>query len=450
MHGHNGNRRNHFSRLMLGVSGLVTIALMGCADELMDPGSTFNPTRVDAEAPAMASLPTQAEKAAGIQGKYIIVFTDDVADVSGLARALAQQNGGSADYVYTAAIKGFAGGFPEQALEALARNPRVAAIEQDQVAMTTEVQSGATWGLDRVDQSELPLNTQYSYAGTGSGVHAYIIDSGIRSSHSEFIGRVGNGVTFVNDGNGTEDCRGHGTHVAGTLGGTTYGVAKAVTLHPVRVFGCSGGTAYSTIIAAIDWVTKNHLKPAVANMSLGGGYSGTLNTAVQNSIQAGVTYAVAAGNNGNNGLSPDACHYSPASTPEAITVAASSEHDAHAPFSNSGKCVDLYAPGMYVSSAWFTSDTDVRQANGTSMASPHVAGAAAVYLELHPGASPATVSYAVVGSATSGKISPKMTDTNNSLLNTTALAVHSGEAPTSSKGGGSTKTPGAKGKGKKK
>jgi aqualysin 1 len=447
---HSSRRRGLSGLPGLAVSVLIAFALTGCADELMNPanGSGIAPTANAISATAAVSAP--ANKAA-IPGQYIVVFSDDVSDVPGLARALAQQAGGTADHVYTSAIKGFAGRFSEQALAGLARNPHVELVEQDQVAMTTDVQSGATWGLDRVDQSALPLDALYSYAGTGAGVHAYIIDSGIRSSHSEFTGRVGYGVTFINDGNGTEDCMGHGTHVAGTVGGTTYGIAKGVTLYPVRVFGCSGGTAYSTIIAAVDWVTKNHVKPAVANMSLGGGYSNTLNTAVQNSIKAGVTYAVAAGNNGNNGFSPDACHYSPASTPEALTVAASTSDDAHAPFSNSGSCVDLYAPGTYISSAWFTSDADTRNASGTSMASPHVAGAAAVYLGLNPSASPATVSAAVVGSATAGKISPKMTNTNNSVLNTTALAAHSGDAPSEGgKGGGNTKTPGSNGKGKKK
>ena len=206
-----------------------------------------------------------------------------------------------------------------------------------------------------------------------------MIDTGIRASHQEFAGRIGNGFTAITDGQGTNDCNGHGTHVAGTTGGTTYGVAKQVTLHPVRVLSCSGSGSNSGVIAGVDWVTANHVKPAVANMSLGGGVSTALDNAVQNSIAAGVSYAVAAGNSNAN-----ACNYSPARAANAVTVGSTTSSDARSSFSNFGTCVDLFAPGSSITSAWYTSNTATNTISGTSMASPHVAGALALYLHDEP------------------------------------------------------------------
>jgi aqualysin 1 len=344
---------------------------------------------------------------------------------------------------YSATIRGFAARLPDAAVEALSRNPNVLSVEPDMVLNVTEgIQTAAPWALDRVDQSGLPLDSRYVYPGTGAGVNIYIIDSGIRSSHVEFTGRVAAGFSFVDDGNGAEDCMGHGTHVAGIAAGSTYGVAKEAMLHPVRVFGCSGGTSISTVIAAVEWVTAHAAYPAVVNMSLGGALSTALNGAVIASIESGLTYTVSAGN-----AYADACRYSPAAVAAALTVAASNSADSAATFSNYGSCVDLYAPGVGVLSAWPTGDEGTRFLNGTSMSAPHVAGAAALYLQAYPGASPADVAAAVSASATQKKILPRMSNTINSLLNVSALLNQGG-------GGGSTgKTkpkPGNNGKGKTK
>jgi aqualysin 1 len=269
---------------------------------------------------------------------------------------------------------------PNRQLEGLRRNPNVVYIEVDQT-VTIDV----TWGLDRIDQRNLPLNNVYSPNGSGSGVHAYIIDTGIRSTHSEFSGRVGNGYDVI-DGGAPDDCNGHGTHVAGTVGGATYGVANAVTLHGVRVLNCSGSGSTSGVIAGVNWVTSNRQLPAVANMSLGGSASTSLDSAVNNSINAGVTYAVAGGNSNAN-----ACNYSPARVAAALTVGATTSTDARSSFSNYGTCVNIFAPGSSITSAWHTSNTATNTISGTSMASPHVAGAATLYLGNNPSASPSAV-----------------------------------------------------------
>lgn len=266
-------------------------------------------------------------------------------------------------------------------------------------------QTNATWGLDRIDQRKRPLNGSYTYNTTASSVTAYIIDTGILSGHQEFSGRVTGGVTAINDGRGSSDCNGHGTHVAGTVGGRTYGVAKGVKLFAVRVLDCAGSGSNSGVIAGVDWVTYNHTKPAVANMSLGGGASQALDDAVRNSIGAGVTYAVAAGNENQN-----ACNVSPARVSSALTVGATTRTDSRASFSNYGSCVDLFAPGQDITSAWYSSSSSTRTISGTSMASPHVAGAAALYLQSNQGASPSTVASNLNSTATTGVV----TGTNGS------------------------------------
>ena len=270
-------------------------------------------------------------------------------------------------------------------------------------------QTPATWGLDRIDQRDLPLNNTYTYNQTGAGVNAYIIDTGIRATHQQFTGRVGNGVDEV--GGGTNDCNGHGTHVSGTVGGTTYGVAKQVTLHPVRVLDCNGSGTTSGVIAGVDWVTANHVGPSVANMSLGGGASSALDSAVTNSINSGVSYAIAAGNS-----NADACTTSPARVAAANTVGPTTDTDARASFSNFGTCLDIFAPGNNITSSWNTSDAATNTISGTSMATPHVAGAIALYLQTNPGASPATVTQALISNSTLNHVTGAGTGSPNRLL----------------------------------
>ena len=349
--------------------------------------------------PTAPIIGTDSETA--IQGRYIVVFKpgspgNDVNNAADRARGL----GGEVFYTYDSALTGFAASLPEQALKGLVHNPNVEYIEADQVVSLETTQSPATWGIDRIDQSSLPLSNSYTYNYTGAGVTAYIIDTGIRFSHTEFGGRATSGYDFVNNDSDASDCNGHGTHVAGTVGGATYGVAKGVSLVAVRVLNCSGSGTTSGVIAGINWVTSNHTTGnAVANMSLGGGVSTSLDTAVKNSIADGVVYAIAAGNSNR-----DACKFSPARVPTAITVGATTSTDARASYSNYGTCLDLFAPGSSITSAWYTSNTATNTISGTSMATPHVTGVAALYLEGHSG-TPQQVRDAIVAAATSGVVS---------------------------------------------
>lgn len=379
----------------------IAVGLAACSDTPSEPGL----------APAAARAARQAGHAPQvIPGRYVVLFNEDVRDAPGLARRLADAHGGKLHHSYQHALKGFAASLPPGAAEALRRDPNVAYVQQDHlVTLTQTSQSGATWGLDRVDQRDLPLYGVYTYTRTGAGVTVYVIDSGIETSHGDFGGRARVGYDAL--GGSGQDCRGHGTHVAGAIGGTTWGVAKSASLVAVRVFGCSGGSPASTVIAGIDWVRANHQKPAVANLSLGGGADTLLDTALRSLVAAGVTAVVSAGND-----NADACLYSPARVADALTVGATNWTDARTVFSNYGQCVDLYAPGKSITSAWLGGGTS--SIDGTSMAAPHVAGAAALYLQGHPTASPATVNGVIVSNATSGRLSGMGPASANLLLYT--------------------------------
>jgi aqualysin 1 len=382
---------------------LIGLTLTACHndDSLTDPVSN---------APAFASVSSSRAQS------YIVVLRKDVADPARLATELVGAAHGTLRFTYSHALKGFAADLPDQALEALRRNPNVSYVEADQSVQLfgggTEPAPPAPWGLDRVDQRTLPLSLSYTWGTSGSGVSVYIIDTGIRTTHVDFGGRAVWDFNAVKGSNNPDtDCMGHGTHVAGIVGGTTYGVAKDVSLHAVKVLDCTGNGRWSWVIAGIDWVTAHASKPAVANMSLGGDYDQAANDAVAGSVASGITYSIAAGNS-----STDACTFSPASEPTALTVGATTKLDAQASYSNFGSCVDLYAPGSFILSDWNWSDTAAVYLSGTSMASPHVAGAAALYLESHPAASPADVSAAIAGVATQNVLTGVPAGSPNLLL----------------------------------
>jgi subtilisin family serine protease len=353
-----------------------------------------------------------------VDDQYIVTLKDDVAP-----RAFATSEAATGSQilsVYTNAINGFAAVLDASALERLAKDPNVESIEQDRIVVLQGDQVDPPWGLDRVDQRSGTRNSRYSYANTGAGVTAYVIDTGILESHVDFGGRVGAGYTAYTDGRGTTDCNGHGTHVAGTIGGSTYGIAKAVSLIPIRVLSCSGSGSISGVIAGINWAISDHASgsTAVANMSLGGLYSAALNSAVANATADGIVFAVAAGN--NNRL---ACSYSPASAPTAITVGAIGGSDDRASFTNYGSCLDVFAPGVSIKSATIASSSAWRLLSGTSMASPHVAGAAALLLQSDPTATPAQIAALIVNSATPDVITGLAAGSPNLVLYTGAAFV---------------------------
>ena len=408
-------RRFTAPTLCLALAALVgcdsnTSAVLDGADGKSSPASALA-TDAPADAPSATELPGTHADAEPIEGQYIVTLTESAlargsaeASVQALAADVLAQAGArttaSVERVYTHALVGFtAQNLSADAALRLQDDARVATVEQDQMMYANATQSNAPWGLDRIDDRS-GLDGTYVYNETGSGVTVFVLDTGIRTGHNDFGGRAYAAFDAISDGRNGQDCNGHGTHVAGTVGGSTYGVAKGATLAAVRVLGCSGGGSNSGVIAGVDFVAQSSQRPAVANMSLGGGRSSALDSAVRGAVQAGVTFVVAAGNENQN-----ACNVSPARESSALTVGATTTSDRRSSFSNYGSCVDLMAPGSNIASAWYTSNSATNTISGTSMAAPHVAGAAALVLGGSPSASPAAVENALEGSATTGQLS---------------------------------------------
>lgn len=372
-------------------------------------------------APATSNLQSKKKlftKARAISNSYIVVLEDWGTDSRGegsvaalVARDLSASYGGKIKHVYKHALQGYAAEMSETEARALSLDPRVKFVEEDGEVRAATVQTNVPWGIDRIDQRDRPLNANFVYTTTGAGVHVYIVDTGIRITHTQFGGRASVAFDSVNDGWNGLDCNGHGTHVAGTVGASTYGVAKGVTLHSVRVLGCNELGSEAQVIAGVDWITANAQFPAVANMSLSGGASAAVDTAVRNSIASGITYTIAAGNSNAN-----ACNISPARVQEALTVGATTAVDARLTSSNIGACLDLFAPGSGILSAWNTSDTATKSHSGTSMAAPHVAGMAAQFLQNFGTALPADVATYITSRATLNHVTAAGAGSPNRLL----------------------------------
>ena len=391
---------------LIGLTGLVAAAALIVAAQSTPAAASGGEIRHERSAKA-------------IPGEYVIVLDD--ADLNKrqpdtVINFLARGHQATVKYRYRNAFRGFAAEMSRAQALRLSKNPAVSFVQQNQAVESTDVQSNPpSWGLNRIDQRDLPLDSSYRYDTTASNVRAYIIDSGIRTTHADFGGRAVWGTNTTGDGIDT-DCYGHGTHVAGTVGGALHGVAKNVTLVAVKVLNCAGSGSFAGVAAGIDWVTGQHQpgQPAVANISLGSaGSDSATETAVRNSIADGVVYVIASGNSGSN-----ACTFTPARVAEAITVNATTTTDTRASFSNFGTCTDLFAPGQGITSAWSTSNTATNTISGTSMAAPHVAGAAALLLSVTPTATPATIASQLVANTTANKVTNAGTGSPNRLLYT--------------------------------
>jgi subtilisin family serine protease len=392
-------------RIVLGAAAAAALAVSG-----------FAATAAGSEASEPAARRTDVSiRGAGsptaIPGSYLVVLAGNRAPAA--TRATTQSLATSYDVKvrrqFNSSLKGFSANMSVDQAKKLAGDSRVAFVQQNQ--KITANQDNPPWGLDRTDQRDLPLDNKFTPAATADNVNVYVIDTGIYPDHKDFGGRASVATDTVGDGQNGVDCMGHGSHVAGTIAGTNFGLAKGAKIFGVRVLDCQGSGSTESVVAGIDWVTANAKKPAVANMSLGGAADQALDAAVKASVASGVSYAVAAGND-----SSDACGSSPAREPSAITVGATDPQDARASFSNFGKCVDVFAPGVGVESVGITGPDATAKMSGTSMATPHVAGGIALYLSAHPDAKPADVATALTGAATPGKVADPGTGSPNKLL----------------------------------